>query len=547
MSEKPTYEELEETIRKLKKASAEQAEAMAVLQKSESKYRLIAEQSADAMYTLNIEREQLTFVNPSMERIFGYTLEESLKLRARDLLTEASYSLQREEMLKAYEMRKREPAVLELEAIRKDGRMLPIEVNARFLFDAHGKPVEILGVARDITERQKVEEERADLQRQLFQAQKVESIGRLAGGVAHDFNNMLGVIIGRTEMALNGAGQDSSLRSDLKTILKVARHSAAMTRQLLAFARMQNGSPKVIDLNETLRDMLGMLQHLIGEDIELDWQAGDGLWPTKLDPSQINQVLVNLCVNSRDAICNVGRIAIVTKNVHLDKTACGDHGGVVPGDYVMIRFSDTGCGIDEKIRDFIFEPFFTTKGMGKGTGLGLSTVHGIVKQNKGFIDVSSKKGEGATFRIYLPRYQGTADRVPEEEWRPSVLHGDEAILLVEDEPAMLEMTAMMLKKMGHTVFTASEPSDAIRHIEENPKEIRLLITDMVMPVMNGKDLADELLSREPDLKCLFMSGYAADMLLHHAKFDAENHFIQKPFTINDLMPKVRAMLDSPAG
>jgi two-component system sensor histidine kinase EvgS len=547
MSEKPTYEELEMQVRELTRTGARQAEALAALQKREEKYRLIAEQNADAIYTLNIEREQFTFVNPSMERVFGYPLEECLKLRGRDLLTEASYMLQREAMLKAYKVGRREPAVLELEAIRKDGRMLPIEVSARFLFDAHGKPVEVLGVARDITERKKVEEERSDLQRQLFQAQKVESIGRLAGGVAHDYNNMLGVIIGRAEMGLDRAKKDPSLTSDLKTILKVARHSAALTRQLLAFARMQNGSPKVIDLNETLKDMLGMLQHLIGEGIALDWRVRDGLWPTKIDSSHINQVLVNLCVNARDAIQNVGRITIETRNVHLDKTACGDCGGAVPGDYVMIRFSDTGCGIDPTIRDFIFEPFFTTKGMGKGTGLGLSTVHGIIKQNKGFIDVSSEKGRGTTFRIYLPRHRGKADRAPVEDWKPSALHGNEAILLVEDEPTMLEMTTLMLKKMGHTVFATSEPSDAIRLIEENPKEIQLLITDVVMPGMNGKELADELLSREPALKCLFMSGYAADTLLHHARFDGENHFIQKPFTVNDLMPKVRAMLDSSAG
>jgi PAS domain S-box-containing protein len=547
MSEKPTYEELEKQVRELGRARAEQADVLAAVRKSEEKYRLMAEQNADAIYILSIEREQFIFVSPSMEKMFGYSFEEFLDVKTRDLLTEASYTLQRGEMQKAYERGQRDPAVLELEAIRKDGHTFPMEVNARFLFGGNGKPLEILGVARDITERRKAEEERADLQRQLFQAQKVESIGRLAGGVAHDFNNMLGVIIGRAEMALDRARQDASLTSDLKAILKVARHSADLTRRLVTFARMQSVSPEVVDLNETLGDMLGMIRHLIGEDIELDWRPGDGLWSVEMDPSQVNQVLVNLCVNSRDAICNVGRITIETENVHIDASACGDYEDADPGDYVRLRFSDTGCGMEPKILDFIFEPFFTTKGMGKGTGLGLSTVYGIVKQNKGFIDVASKQDEGTTFRIYLPKYQGETAQATTEDWWPPSFHGHETILLVEDEPSMLEMTALMLERMGHTVFATTQPLDAIRLLEENSKEIQLLITDVVMPGMNGRDLADKLLSRAPDLRCLFMSGYATDTLPRYAEFGGENHFLQKPFTLNDLMPKVRAVLESAPG
>lgn len=544
MSEKPTYEELEKKLREYNKVKAERDQAMAILQKSEEKYRLIAEQTADAIYTINIEREQFTYVSPAVERVFGHTPEECFELRIRDFLTDASYRLQREKMMQALERGERESEVLEMEAIHKDGHTLPIEVHAKFLFDIHGNPVEILGVARDITDRSRGLEERAELQRQLIQAQKMESIGRLAGGVAHDFNNMLGVIIGRSEMALKREIKDQSLTSDLQSILKVAHHSANLTRQLLTFARMQSASPEVIDLNEALADMLHMFRHLIGEDIELDWRPGAGLWAIRMDPSQVSQILANLCVNARDAISNVGRITIETENVCLDAAACRDHGGAGPGEYVKITFADTGSGMDPKILDFIFEPFFTTKGVGQGTGLGLSTVYGVVKQNKGFIEVSSEPDGGTTFRIYLPKYQGENEQISNEEWQPSMLHGNETILLVEDESTILEMTAMMLEGMGHTVVTAGGPSEAIRLVEENPNGIQLLITDVVMPEMNGKDLATEILSRVPGLKCLFMSGYSADALSRRSKLDSEVHFIQKPFTLDDLMPKVRAALDS---
>jgi len=546
MPEKPTYEDLEKQVRDLSKIREERDLALAVLRKSEEKYRLIADQTADVIYTINIEREKFTYMSPAVERVFGYTAEESLGLKIPDLLTEASYALQRESMISALERGQREPEVLELEAIHKDGHTLLVEVHARFLFDGLGNPVEILGVARDIKERKRMEAERANLQLQLLQAQKMESIGRLAGGVAHDFNNMLGVIIGRSEMALKRADQDPSLTSDLESILKVAHHSARLTRQLLAFARMGSGSPEVIDLNDIMGDTLGMLRHLVGEDIALDWRPGEGLWPIKVDPTQINQIMANLCVNARDAIRDVGRITIDTENVSLDVADCG-YQGTASGEYVRITFSDTGCGMTPEILDYIFEPFFTTKGVGEGTGLGLSTVYGIVKQSKGSIDVSSEPGEGTTFRIYMPKYQGTTARESSQNWQPSELYGNETILLVEDDSSMLEMTTRMLQKMGHTVLTAKLPSDAIRLAEEHSSNIQLLLTDMVMPEMNGKDLAAELLSRVPGLRCLFMSGYAADTLSCFGDGDGGRHFIQKPFTLNDLMPKVRAAVDSESG
>lgn len=544
MSEKPSYEELEKQVRELNQIRAERNRALEVLQESEEKYRLIAQQTADAIYIINIEQEQFTYASPSVQRVFGYTPEECFDLRTRDLLTDASYTLQKQKMMQAIERGQREPEVAELEAVHKDGHTLPIEVHARFLFDERGNPVEILGVARDITERKQAEADRSDLQRQLTQAQKMESIGRLAGGVAHDFNNMLGVIIGRSEMSLKRAEQDPSLTADLQAILKVAHHSASLTRQLLAFARIESVSPQVINLNEIMGDMLSILRHLIGEDIELDWRPGDGLWPIKMDPPQVSQILANLCVNARDAISNVGRITIETQNVCFDAAAGGDHGGVCSGEYVRITFSDTGCGVDPAIMDNIFEPFFTTKGVGRGTGLGLSTVYGVVRQNKGFIDVVSEPDKGTTFRINLPKYHGGTDRASIEDWQPSKFYGSETILLVEDESTMLEMTTMMLEEMGYSVLAANRPTDAIELAQKNPNGIQLLITDIVMPGMNGKDLAAELLSRVPELKCLFMSGYTADELSRYSKLDWGRHFIQKPFTLEDLVTKVRAVLDS---
>jgi two-component system, cell cycle sensor histidine kinase and response regulator CckA len=403
---------------------------------------------------------------------------------------------------------------------------------------------EIVAVYDDLTESKLAEDEREKLQAQLNQAQKIESVGRLAGGVAHDFNNMLGVILGHAELALMLANPAEPLFNYLQEIKKAAERSADLTRQLLAFARKQTVTPKLLDLNETVEGMLKMLRRLIGEDIDLAWLNGENLWPVRIDPSQIDQIMANLCINARDAITDGGKVTIETENVSLDETYCTDHPGFTQGEYVMITVSDDGCGMDKETLANIFEPFFTTKSIGKGTGLGLSTVYGIVKQNRGFINVYSEPGQGTAFNIYLPRHRGKVEQHKKKDTADTDGYGHENILLVEDEPAILNMITRMLQSLGYTVQIASTPGEAIRLATEYAGEIHLLMTDVVMPEMNGRDLARNILSLYPNIRRIFMSGYTANVIAHQGVLDEGVPFIQKPFSMHDLVAKLREVLDS---
>lgn len=402
--------------------------------------------------------------------------------------------------------------------------------------DEAGVPLRITGTHTDLTEQKK-------LQEQLSQTLKMESVGRLAGGVAHDFNNMLSVILGHTELACNTADLSAKMREHLEQIHSAAERSADITRQLLAFARKQTVIPKVLDLNDTVENMLKMLMRLIGEDINLLWQPEKLLWPVKLDPTQIDQLLVNLCINARDAISGVGTITIETENTTCDAAFCAVHRGIAPGEYVLLTVRDDGCGIDQETLKEIFEPFFTTKGVGVGTGLGLATVYGIVKQNAGYIDVFSEPGHGTRFNIYLPRYRGKEVQERTEGPMAPVEQGMETVLLVEDEPAILDIGKQLLEMQGYHVLAAGSPGEAIRLALEHVGDIHLLMTDVVMPEMNGRDLAKKLLTLYPGLKRLFMSGYTADVIGHHGVLDEGMHFIQKPFTLTALAAKVREVLD----
>ncbi len=395
----------------------------------------------------------------------------------------------------------------------------------------------------DITDRKRAEEEREKLEAQLNQAQKMESVGRLAGGVAHDFNNMLGVILGYTELALAKVPPSDPLQDDLKEILKAANRSAEVTRQLLVFARKQTIAPQALDLNETVEGMLKMLRRLIGEDIDLAWLPGTGLWLIKMDPSQIDQILANLCVNARDAIADFGKITIETSKVTVDQAYCAKHPDAVPGDFVLLAVSDDGCGMGQEILDNLFEPFFTTKDVDKGTGLGLATVYGIVKQNNGFINVYSEPGKGTTFRIYLPRLETLGDQDRKKDPVALDAQGSETILLVEDEPAILKMTKTMLERQGYTVLGANGPGQALGLAREHSGQIHLLMTDVIMPDMNGRELCQHLLSIHPNLKRLFMSGYTADVIAHHGVLDSDVYYIQKPFSMGALAAKLREVLD----
>ncbi len=393
-------------------------------------------------------------------------------------------------------------------------------------------------------EREQAQAERAKLQDQLTQAQKMESVGRLAGGVAHDFNNMLQVILGNVALALEDVPCDNPAYGSLEEIEKSGRRSADLTRQLLAFARKQTIAPQVLDLNSTVSGMLKMLQRLIGEDIELAWVSAAKLWPVRMDPSQIDQILANLCVNARDAIEGVGKVTIETSNITLDGTYAASHPEVVPGDYVLLTVSDTGKGMDAETRSHLFEPFFTTKEQGKGTGLGLATVFGIVKQNHGLISVYSESAHGTTFKIYLPRSEVGVLEAPFATLKRNV-GGSETVLLVEDEVQILKLGHRILEQHGYTVLAASTPQAALALVEQASASIHLLITDVVMPGMNGKELIERLRKGRPGLPCIFMSGYTADVIAHHGVLEEGVAFLQKPFTIEGLTKKVREVLDAP--
>lgn len=430
--------------------------------------------------------------------------------------------------------------------IRKNGDVRWGHLTACLIRDSNGAPLGFLGHVLDITQLRQAEEERERLDAQLQQAQKMEAVGRLAGGVAHDFNNMLNVILGHAEIMSDDLPDDSPLREDLDDICSAAERSANLTRQLLAFARKQTVAPKDLDLNETVASMLKMLQRLIGEDIDLLWKPGAPLDTVHIDPGQVDQMLANLAVNARDAIGHAhGKITIETSNARFDEAYCADHTGYAPGDYVMLGVSDDGCGMDEETRANIFEPFFTTKGVGEGTGLGLATVYGIARQNEGFVNVYSEPGQGTTFRIYLPALVETSARPAIAEDGPdSTDNGDETILLVEDQPALRNLAQTMLQRLGYTVLTAGTPGEALRRAREQSGRIDLLITDVVMPEMNGRELAEHLQALRPGLKSLFMSGYTANVIAHQGVLEEGVNFMQKPFSQKDLARKARQALDA---
>jgi CheY-like chemotaxis protein len=354
---------------------------------------------------------------------------------------------------------------------------------------------------------------------------------------------MLSVILGNTELALDKVDPSGPLHDDLTEILIAAKRSVEITRQLLAFARKQTIVPEVLDVNKTVDGMLKMLRRLIGEDINLAWLPDNQPCPVKMDPSQIEQILANLCVNARDAIAGVGKITIETHMVTFDEDYCTAHAGFVPGEFILLAASDDGCGMDKETLNNIFEPFFTTKDVNQGTGLGLATVYGIVKQNNGFINVYSEPGEGTTFRIYLQRHAGEAGKIKTEIATPIPKGLGEKILLVEDEPAIRKMSHIMLKSLGYQVIVADTPKEAMRLAEEHAGSIHLLITDVVMPEMNGRDLADQLHSLYPDIKTLFMSGYTADVIANRGVLEEGVNFIQKPFLKKNLGIKIRSILD----
>lgn len=424
--------------------------------------------------------------------------------------------------------------------LRMDGATVDVEASA-ISMNYEGSNGALV-FARDISDRIKAEEEQRRLQEQLHQAQKMESIGRLAGGVAHDFNNFLSVIIGYTELAMLSQKPGADFHKNLQEVLKAATRSKEVTRQLLTFARKEAIVPDVLDLNKMVESMLKMIRRLIGENIELDWRPSASLRPVRMDPSQLDQILANLCVNARDAIVDVGRITIATNTETIDEEACRRHAHLAPGCFVTLSVSDDGCGMDQETIKQIFEPFFTTKASGRGTGLGLSTVYGIVKQNNGLIHVDSEPGKGTTFKIFLPGHEGRAAASQKAAEVVLPKGRGETVLVVEDEVSILELTDKMLKRYGYNVLLAASPADALHIVRTHNEEISLLITDVIMPEMNGRQLVDEIKSVLPGIKHLFMSGYPADVIDHSGVLKDGLHFIQKPFSPKDLIAKIDGVL-----
>jgi len=512
------------------------------LRESEEKYRTILETMEAGYFEVDLEGN-FTFFNPAVSRILGYPESELLGMNNRDYMDPENARQIWQTFNRVYTTGEAAKA-FDWQIIRKDGTRAHIETSIALKRDAAGKAIGFRGLARDVTERKQIEAERNKLQAQLLQAQKLESVGRLAGGVAHDFNNMLNVIIGHTELALLQLDPRHPLENDLTEVLAAARRSTDITRQLLAFARQQAIAPEILDLNTAVEGLLKMLRRLIGEDIDLVWQPGANLCPVRMDPSQIDQILVNLCVNARDAIYDVGKLTIETRAVTIDEDYCTDHAEFTPGEYVMLAVSDDGCGMERETLEKIFDPFFTTKEIGRGTGLGLATVYGIVKQNDGLVNVYSEPGSGTSFHIYLPGQSGAVADAQKPEDRATAKGHGETVLIVEDEMAILNLVKRILTGLDYRILDASTPDQALELAKAHAGQLHLLITDVVMPGMNGHALARQLRARHPGLKVLFMSGYTADAIAHRGVLDSGVHFIQKPFSRNDLAAKVRETLDS---
>ena len=531
------YEAVQRHVADLEREVAERKRAEAALRLSEEKFAKAFHTSPDAININRLADGTYVAVNRSFAAITGYSEAEVLGKTSSEL--SIWNSREDRERLVAELRDKGEVANLEAIFRLKDGTVRTGLMSAT-LIEIDGER-HILSITRDITARRLAEEERARLQVQLTQAQKMESVGRLAGGVAHDFNNMLGVILGHAELALEQLPPDGALYSDLEEIRKAAQRSADLTRQLLAFARKQAIAPRVLDLNATIESMVKMLRRLIGEDVDLAWLPAADLWRVRLDPGQVDQILANLCVNARDAIAGVGKVTLETGNVVFDEDYCAQHVGFTPGEFVMIAVSDNGCGMDSETMSRLFEPFFTTKNLGQGTGLGLATVYGVVKQNHGLINVYSEPGVGTTFRIYLPR-EATGEPEPEARGSSEAAGGTETVLVVEDEPAILDLVKRVLEKLGFVVLAARSPEEALGLAGDHPGRIDLLLSDVIMPGMNGRDLAGALRATRPSIRQLFMSGYTANVIAHHGVLDAGVHFLQKPFAPNDLVTKVRRAL-----
>jgi PAS domain S-box-containing protein len=519
----------------LEKQSQERKRTLAKLEKSEEKYRSIFETAASLIVTLD-RSGTIIECNGHIEQLLGYSPEEAKGLSADDILhpdSQPEFQVCLEEVLRTGSSREKEYLLL-----KKDGKIVEVRINSSTLKDEKGVHSRVLCIVDDMTEYKKLEE-------QLRQAQKMEAVGHLTGGVAHDYNNMLTVIISYADLLMNSLKEDERHRSYVSEIRKAAERSANLTHQLLAFSRKSILQPEVLNINTLIDGTEKMIRRLVGEDIDLNINLQPDLGNVKVDPVQIEQIVMNLVVNARDAMPRGGKLMIETMNVELDEEYARQHLSVPTGSYVMLAISDSGVGMDKELQSHIFEPFFTTKGRNKGTGLGLSTVFGIVKQSGGNIWVYSEPGKGATFKIYLPLVQDKVNVGSTEAVIPANPGGQETVLLVEDDDTVRGVAQMVLQSMGYTVLEAKNAEHAINICKaESERSVHLLVTDVVMTGMNGHELARTLTSINSAMKVLYISGYTDNMIVHQGLLDEGISFLQKPFTPTTLTKKVRQVLDS---
>jgi PAS domain S-box-containing protein len=526
--------DLETRIVDLEREIAERWRVEAALRDSEERYRLLAENSSDLISLIDLDNGgRRVYASPSYRTVLGYDPAELIGASAFDLVHPDDLNSLTEQVSRIADQG---TAQVIYRIRHADGSWRWMEVQAAAITRQGGQYA--VAVGRDVTERVRLEE-------QVRQSQKMESIGRLAGGVAHDFNNLLTAIMGNLELALNTLPASQVIRDDLEEAQKAADRAAALTRQLLAFARRQAIEPRIINLNGLIGEMDKLLRRLIGEDIELVTLPTPDLGMIKADPGQIEQVIVNLAINARDAMPGGGKLTIETRNVALDRSSAQQHIDVTPGAYALLAVSDTGVGMDEETLRHVFEPFFTTKPKGKGTGLGLATCYGIVKQHGGHIWPYSELGHGSTFRIYLPQVAEPLEAHAAPYHPDAIPHGTETVLLAEDEASVRALAARVLRERGYVVLEASDGDEALRLASEHAAiPIDLLLTDVVMPRVSGKALVERVGALHPGIKVLYISGYADHAVVHHGRLDPGVDFLHKPFSPSTLARKVREVLDS---
>lgn len=502
------------------------------LAEREELFRLISENAADMIAVVDTKGQRL-YNSPSYQRLLGYSQEELGKTSAFEQIHEDDRIAVRDAANEA--RRTGMGRTVEYRIRHRDGRWLTLESTASVVRNRDGDVEKLVIVNRDITERKQLEQ-------QLHRSQKLEAVGRLSGGVAHDFNNILGLIIGYSEALQERIPADDPYREAVDEIQNAGKRAAALTQQLLAFSRKQVLEPRILSLNTIITDIEKMLRRLVGENIKIELLLGPDTGTVKADRSQIEQVILNLVVNARDAMPDGGKLTIETGNWTLDRSTVLSHPYVIPGLYAMLKVTDTGCGMDADLQSHIFEPFFTTKEKGKGTGLGLATAYGVIKQSGGYIWVDSEVGKGTTFRIYLPEASAAAEALPEVKPAAKAAQERRTILVVEDERSLRKLTRKTLSEAGHTVFEAGDASEALEVSRKTEGIIDLLLTDVIMPGMSGKKLADVLVTERPGISVLYMSGYTDGEIATQGVLEQGTSILRKPFTRDELMRQVENAL-----